>query len=177
MSSTAIQIRPSAVSFPGEAAPLRILPIPWRDPHTVSAGELAQHIHALEKACEEDPTSPDLKTCLGMAYAMNFEAYKSMDALEAAVKLDEQHFFAQLKLSELFYRLRALPKAEQETIKALNLAQNHWELSLARKQLQEIRRLTREGTQKPEWNKSLKRPALLMCFMGAVVGILMAVTK
>jgi hypothetical protein len=100
-----------------------------------------------------------------MAYAMNFEAYKSMDVLEAAVKLDETHFFAQLKLSELFYRLRALPRAEEETLKAVNLAQNAWELSLARKQLQEIRRLIREGTQKPTWSKSLKRPSLLFALV------------
>ena len=84
--------------------------------------ELAVHIGSLEKACQENPRSADLRTCLGMAYAMNFDVYKSMDALEAAVNLDETHFFAQLKLSELFYRLRALPRAEEETLKAVNLA-------------------------------------------------------
>ena len=78
-----------------------------------------------------------------------------------------QHFFAQLKLSELFYRLRALVRAEQETLKAIELAGNSWELSLARKQLQEIRRLSREGTQKPEWTKPLTFPAILLA-MGAV---------
>ena len=41
------------------------------------------------------------------------------------------------------------------------------ELSLARKQLQEIRRLSREGTQKPEWTKPLTFPAILLA-MGAV---------
>ena len=99
-----------------------------------------------------------------MAYAMNYEAYKSMDTLEAAVRLDETHFFAQLKYSELLYRLRALPRAEEETLKALNLAGNGWELSLARKQLQEIRRLIREGTQKPEWNKSLEEARDVICW-------------
>jgi hypothetical protein len=178
MSSTAIEVlRPAVVSFPQGTAPIRILPIPWRDPHTVSKAELTQHIGALEKACAENPHSADLRTCLGMAYAMNFEAYKSMDVLEAAVKLDESHFFAQLKLSELYYRLRALPRAEEETLKAVNLAGNGWELTMARKQLQEIRRLINEGTQKPEWNKSLKRPVLLFGLMGVIFGIMMAVTK
>lgn len=180
MPSTALERIHTAAAFPAgalPAGPSRIPPIPWRDPHSVSSEDLALHISALEKACAENPRSADLKTCLGMAYAMNLEAYKSMDVLEAAVKQDEQHFFAQLKLAELFYRLRALPKAEEETVKALNLAQNGWELSLARKQLQEIRRLTREGTQKPQWTKSLKRPVLLMCFMASVLGILTAVTK
>src|SRR5512141_2141034 len=162
MASALQVIRPAALQIPQSAAPVRILPIPWRDPQSVSKQELTVHIGALERACEENPRSADLRTCLGMAYAMNYEVYKSMDALEAAVSLDEMHFLAQLKLSELFYRLRALPRAEEETLKAVNLAQNGWELSLARKQLQEVRRLIREGTQKPAWIKSLKTPALAL---------------
>ena len=57
-----------------------------------------------------------------MAYAMNYEVYKSMDALELAVQLEPDHFFAQFKYAELQYRLRALIKAEKETLKALDLA-------------------------------------------------------
>ena len=59
--------------------------VPWRDPHSVSPAELKEYIGFLEKACEEHPRSADLRTCLGMAYAMNYDVYKSMDALEAAV--------------------------------------------------------------------------------------------
>src|SRR5712692_6230997 len=128
-----------------QTARLRLPPAPWRDPQTVSPAKLAEYIQSLETACQENPRSADLRTCLGMAYAMNYEVYKSMDALEAAVNLDETHFFAQMKLAELLYRLRALPKAEEETLKAVNLAGNGWELSTAKKQLQEIRRLIREG--------------------------------
>ena len=158
-------IRPAAISPRASGLAAHIPPVPWRDPQSVSKAELAVHISSLEKACQENPKSPDLRTCMGMAYAMNYECYKSMDALELAVRLDETHFFAQLKLSELYYRLRALPKAEEETRKAVNLAQNGWELSLARRQLQEIRRLIREGTQKPAWSKSLKLPALVLVAM------------
>lgn len=151
--------------------PLRLPPVPWRDPHTVSPTELAGYIQALEKACLENPQSGDLRTCLGMAYAMNYEVYKSMDALEMAVSVAPDHFFAQLKYAELHYRLRALIKAEAETLKAVELAGNGWELSLARKQLQEIRSLMREGTQKPEWTKSLVRPALVLMFLCVAVMI------
>src|SRR4029450_6796013 len=98
---------------------LRLPPVPWRDPHTVSPNQLAEHIGALELACEKDPQAADLRTCLGMAHAMNYDVYRSMDALEFAVRLDPQHFFAQLKLSELFYRLRALVRAERESLKAM----------------------------------------------------------
>jgi tetratricopeptide (TPR) repeat protein len=136
--------------------------VPWRDPHTVSPEELAGHIQLLEKACLEQPESADLRTCLGMAYAMNFEVYKSMDALEAATGIAPDHFWAQLKYAELHYRLRALSRAEEETSKALELARNPWEMSLARKQLQEIRKLSRESVRNVAWTKPLTRPALVL---------------
>jgi hypothetical protein len=100
-----------------------------------------------------------------MAYAMNYDVYKSMDALESATSLDPEHFWAQLKYGELHYRLRALNRAEEETRKALDLARNPWELSLARKQLQEIRKLSRDSTRNIEWKGSLARPALLFSFL------------
>src|SRR4051812_12565911 len=157
--------------------PIRLLPVPWRDPHSISPGELQQYIGFLEKACEEHPRSADLRTCLGMAYAMNYEVYKSMDALEAATGVDETHFFAQMKYAELFYRLRALERAEEETLKAVNLAGNGWELSIARRQLQDIRLRRREGTQKPTWNKPLRTPALAFLGLVAFLFALMAVLK
>jgi tetratricopeptide (TPR) repeat protein len=154
-----------------QSAPLRLPPVPWRDPHTVSPARLADYIRTLEGACQENPRSADMRTCLGIAYAMNYQVYKSMDALELAVELDPAHFFAQLKYAELHYRLRALVRAEQETLKAVDLASNFFELSLARKQLQEIRKLMREGTQKPEWTKSLKVPAWCLLAMTAILSL------
>ena len=153
---------------------VRLPPVPWRDPHTVSPADLARYIQNLELACEQNPRSADLRTCLGMAYAMNYEVYKSMDALELAVEVEPAHFFAQLKYAELHYRLRALIRAEQETLKALDLATNSWELSLARKQLQEIRRLMRDGTQKPEWTKPLTKPAVVLMAMMILFSLMVA---
>ena len=149
--------------------PLRLPPVPWRDPHTVSPALLAEYIHKLERACDQNPRSADLRTCLGMAHAMNYDVYKSEDALELATQLEPDHFFAHLKYAELHYRLRALIRAEQETLKALELATNAWELNLGRGQLQEIRRLMREGTQKPEWSKPLKTPAFCLLAMTIIL--------
>jgi len=185
MATAVVEIIPVGTVTSLEAARLsvpvtetvKVLRVPWRDPHTVSKQELAQHIATLEKACLENPQSADLRTCLGMAYAMNYQAYKSMDVLEAAVKLDATHFFAQLKLAELFYRLRALPKSEEETLKAVELARNGWELSLARKQLQEIRRLIREGTQKPTWTKSLTLPTVALVAITVLLCVVQAVMR
>ena len=154
--------------------PVRVLPIPWRDPHTVEPEQLQQYISMLERACVEHPHNADFRTCLGMAHAMNFDVYKSMDALEEARRIEPDNFFAQMKYSELYYRLRALLRAEEETLKAVNLAGNAWELSLARKQLQEIRRLKREGTQKPAWTKPLTVPIVMLVLMTVVSGILLA---
>jgi hypothetical protein len=152
-------------------APQRIPAVPWWDPHTISPETLAGHIRSLEIACLDNPDSAGIRTCLGMAYAMNYEVYKSMDALEAAVEIEPDHFFAKLKYAELHYRLRALVRAEQETLKALELATNPWEFSLARKQLQEIRTLMREGTQKPEWTKPLTSPTLCLLALSMILSL------
>jgi hypothetical protein len=153
---------------------LRLPPVPWRDPHTVSPADLRTYIQQLELACEQNPQSADLRTCLGMAHAMNYDVYKSMDALELAVTLEPDNFWAQLKYAELHYRLRALIVAERETLQAMDLAVNNWELSLARKMLQEIRRLMRDGTQKPEWTKPLARPAWVLMGMMVVFSLMVA---
>jgi tetratricopeptide (TPR) repeat protein len=134
--------------------------IPWRDPHSVPPEKLAEFIASLQQACAENPDNADLHTCLGMAHAMNYDVYRSMDALEGARRIEPENFLAQFKYAELYYRIRALDRAEAETSRALELAGTSWELSIARRQLSEIRRLRREGTQKPTWTKSLKVPLI-----------------
>ena len=173
--TNALELIPSRVGTLDR--PIHILPGPWRDPHTVSPEELKEYIGFLKKACQDNPESADLHTCLGMAYAMNYQAHDSMDVLEKAVKMDDTHFFAQLKYSELLYRLRALQRAEEETSQALNLAGNTWELSLARKQLQEIRRLRREGTQRPELNKPLRKPSITLMVMMVIITLAMVLFR
>ena len=166
--TTIIQPRPGTL-VPGQRRnPLPA--IPWRDPHSVPPEKLAEFIAALQQACAENPDNADLHTCLGMAHAMNYDVYRSMDALEAARRIEPVNFLAQFKYAELYYRIRALDRAEAETTRALELAGTNWELSLSRRQLSEIRRLRREGTQKPTWSKSLRFP-----FIGFVV-LLMAIS-
>lgn len=135
--------------------------VPWRDPHTVSPEDLGGYIARLEQACLDQPRSADLRTCLGMAYAVGLDVYKSMDALEVATALDPDHFWAQLKYAELHYRLRALPRAEEEMLRAVDLARNPIELAIARRQLGEIRTLLRQSTRNITWDKPLKVPALV----------------
>ena len=163
--STALATTNAPLVAPGGALPSVL----WRDPHTVSPEDLSASIQRLERACVAEPRSAALRTCLGMAYAMNYEIDKSMDALEAAIAVDPGSFWAQLKYSELHYRLRILNRAEEETRKALNLAVDSWQLSIARKQLQEIRTLKHTCVRNVEWTKPLGMPALVLSAMLLVI--------
>lgn len=152
----------------------RLPPVSWRAPKMVSPVKLQQYIQTLEKACLEDPSSADLRTCLGMAQALNDDLYKSMETLEKAIYLDDSHFFARMRYAELLYRLSNLSRAETETLKAVNLAHNGWEFSMANKQLQEIRRLIRQGAKKPEWPAPLTVPAVsLLVALSILFGVML----
>jgi hypothetical protein len=148
-------------------------PIPWRDPHTVAPEELTAHIARLEQACLEQPASADLRTCLGMAHAMNYDVYRSMDALDEARAIDPANFWAQMKYAELHYRLRALIGAEEETLKAIRLADTPWQLGVARRQLQEIRRLSRDSARNVAWTKSLVGPTFALSLMMILIFVVM----
>jgi tetratricopeptide (TPR) repeat protein len=162
-----LQVSPGEMAAPWR--PSRLPALPWRDPHSVPPEKLAEFIASLSNACAENPENADLHTCLGIAHAMNHDVYPSMDALEAARRIEPENFFAQLKYSELLFRLKIIDRAEEETEAALNLAGNGWELSLARRQLSEIRQLRRKGLTRPAWTKSLRAPAIgfLLLLLGA----------
>ena len=85
------------------------------------------------------------------------------------VALAPASFWPQLKYAELHYRLRVLNKAEEHTLQALNLASNGWQLSVARKQLQEIRTLKHTCVRNVEWTKPLTTPALVLSAMLLVI--------
>jgi hypothetical protein len=147
----------------------RLPSLPWRDPYSVSPQRLAELIGSLKQACLENPENAALRTCLGMAHAMNYDVYASMESLESAIHIAPQDFFAQLKYGELFFRVRALQRAEQETRRALELAGSSLELSLARKQLAQIRQAAKGGHSRPALTKSLYLPAaLLVLVLGAI---------
>jgi tetratricopeptide (TPR) repeat protein len=168
-SDTALATIASPVLWTGDAP----LPVPWRDPQTVAPDTLAAHIERLERACAAQPRDASLRTCLGMAYAMRYDVDGSMASLQQAVALDPRSFWAQLKLAELHYRLRILNRAEEETLKALDLARNPWEYTSARRQLGEIRTLLDGCVRNVEWSKPLTVPALALAAMLLVTFMVM----
>ena len=148
--------------------------LPWRDPHTVPAGQLSAYIARLEQACLDYPSSAALRTCLGMAHAMNYDVYASLDALEEARAIDRSDFWAQMKYAELLYRLRTLVRAEEETQRAIELAQSAWQLAIARRQLQEIRQLARNSARNVTFSQPLGRPAVALALvMAALFGVML----
>jgi len=164
VSTTATRLEPRGGALP---------PVPWRDPHSIAPEELSAYIRQLEAACLANPQSADLRTCLGMAHAVNLDVYKSMDALEAARRVDPEDFWAQLKYAELHYRLRALNRAEEETRKAADLAVNPFQLAIARKQMQDIRTLKHSCIRNVEWTKPLTIPAIVFSVMMALLFVAM----
>ena len=148
-------------------------PVPWRDPHGVSPADLAVYIQQLEEACLANPQSADLRTCLGMAHAVNYDVYKSMDALEDARTIDPNNFWAQLKYAELHYRLRALKRAEEETRRAADLAANPFQLAIARQQMKEIRALLHTSVRNVHWTKPLTVPAVALSAMLVLMFVVM----
>jgi len=170
MSESLLAMRPpTAVAGPSVSVPA--LSVPWRDPHSIPPTELAAYIAALEQACLDNPQSADLRTVLGMAHAVNHDVPRSMEALEVAVSLDPDHFWASLKYAELHYRLRALNRAEQLTTTALNLATNGWQLSLARKQLQEVRTLKRNSIRNLSWKMPIAGPIVALSATLLVIAV------
>jgi hypothetical protein len=108
-----------------------------------------------------------------MAHAVNYDVYKSMDALEDARTVDPENFWAQLKYAELHYRLRALNKAEEETRQAMELAANPLQLAVARRQMKEIRELQHTAVRNVHWTKPLTVPTLVFSAMVAAMFVIM----
>jgi len=118
-----------------------------------------------------NPTNVDVRVCLGIAYAMNYNAYESMDILEEARTLGPSNFMAQFKFAELHYRLRALRVAQAKP-------SAHWSLprrrgtDAARSQLNDIRRMTREGHDQAHVGQISNYPVVCFALMLWVVTIL-----
>jgi len=178
MSTTALQtIREETISANANPTVDRAPAFPWKDPFSVPPEKLEEIIVLLENACAENPANAGLRTLLGMAHAMNYDVYESMDALEAACQIAPQNFFAQFKYSELFFRLRLMDRAEEETSRALALANTGPEISLVRKQLSEIRRLKRKGVERTAWTKSLKVSAIGIVFILFAISVFYMASK
>lgn len=79
---------------------------------------------------------------------VNFEVQDAIEQLQEGGRLAPDSFIAQLKLGELWMRLRVCTKAGNHTRQAGLLARNHVQSEMARRQAAAIRTLMRNGIER-----------------------------
>jgi hypothetical protein len=90
-----------------------------------------------------------------MALSVNLEVQEAMEELREGVRLAPNSFIAQLKMGELWMRLRVCRKAEEHTRQAALLAQNLAQTELARRQAATIRTMLQQGIERGGYRSPL----------------------
>jgi hypothetical protein len=139
-------------------APSSLVPIPekarglllrmFADPYVLEQAERSELVGRLRECVGEHPEISELRVLLGMALCVNLEVQQAMEELREGVRLAPDSFIAQLKIGELWMRLRVCRKAEEHTRQAALLAQNLAQSELARRQAAAIRTMLRQGVER-----------------------------
>jgi hypothetical protein len=120
----------------------------FADPNVLEKEEKAALVSQLKECVAKFPEVSELRVLLGMALCVNLDVHPAIEELKESVRLAPNSFIAQLKLGELWMRLRVVDKAEEHTRIAALLAQNFAQSDLARKQAATIRTMKREGIER-----------------------------
>ena len=115
----------------------------------------------MKECVDKFPEVSELRVLLGMALCVNLDVHPAIEELKESVRLAPNSFIAQLKLGELWMRLRVMEKAEEHTKLAGLLAQNLAQSDLARKQAATIRTMKRDGIERGDYGtpwRSFMRP-------------------
>ena len=128
----------------------------FADPYLLSKEDRAELVQGLRECVRAHPRVSDLRVLLGMALCVNFEVPDAIEELREGVRLAPESFIAQLKMGELWMRLRVCEKAEEHTRQAALLAQNMAQSELARRQAATIRTYVHNGIKRGDF--SYKRP-------------------
>lgn len=142
--------------IPNSATPLALLPVRgqgllrqmFTDPYVLQKEDRIDLVRTLRECVAQNPEVSDLRVLLGMALCVNFEVEDAISEFEEGVRLAPDNFIAQLKLGELWMRLRVCPKAEHHTREAALLARNPVQSELARKQAAVLRKIMHEGIER-----------------------------
>ena len=144
-------LAPSVASSPLVQVPesaRRLLLRMFADPYVLEQGERAELIEQLREGVSAHPEVAELRVLLGMALCVNLEVHEAIEELGESVRLAPDSFIAQLKMGELWMRLRVCKKAERHTRQAALLAQNLAQAELARRQAAAIRTMLRQGIER-----------------------------
>ena len=120
----------------------------FADPYILEKDDKTALVAQLRECVEKYPEVSELRVLLGMALCVNYDVQPAIEELKESVRLSPNSFIAQLKLGELWMRLRVVDKAEEHTRTASLLAQNIAQADLARKQAATIRTMKREGIER-----------------------------
>jgi hypothetical protein len=120
----------------------------FADPYVLDKDQKIELISQLRECVTQFPQVSELRVLLGMALCVNLDVHSAIEELKESVRLAPNSFIAQLKVGELWMRLRVCDKAEEHTRTASLLAQNLAQSELAKKQASNIRTMKREGIER-----------------------------
>jgi hypothetical protein len=120
----------------------------FADPYILEKDERASLVAQLRDCVTHFPEVSELRVLLGMALCVNLDAQAAIEELRESVRLAPSSFIAQLKLGELWMRLRVVDKAEEHTRLAALLSQSLAQSELARRQAATLRTMKREGIER-----------------------------
>jgi hypothetical protein len=129
----------------------------FSDPYLLEKDERAGLVQQLRDCVAQFPDVSELRVLLGMALCVNLDAQAAIEELRESVRLAPSSFVAQLKLGELWMRLRVVDKAEEHTRLAALLAQSLAQSELARRQAASIRNMKREGIERGGYGTPLQK--------------------
>lgn len=129
----------------------------FSDPYLLEADDRTTLVKQLRDCVAQFPDVSELRVLLGMALCVNFDAQAAIEELRESVRLAPNSFIAQLKLGELWMRLRVIDKAEEHTRLAGLAAQNLAQSELARRQAAGLRTMKREGIERGGYGTPLQR--------------------
>jgi hypothetical protein len=120
----------------------------FADSSVLEKHERADLVRDLRECVQANPQVSDLRVLFGMALCLNFEVPDAIEELREGVRLAPNSFIAQLKIGELWMRLRVMDKAEEHTHRAALLAGNRVQAELARRQGTSIRAMKHAGIER-----------------------------
>jgi len=120
----------------------------FADPNMLAKEERADLVNELRECVAAHPKVSELRVLYGMALCVNLDVQTAMEELGEGVGLAPDSFIAQLKMGELWMRLRVCEKAKEHTHQAALLAKNLAQSELARRQAATIRTMMREGVER-----------------------------
>ena len=127
----------------------------FSDPQLLGPTDRAELVSQIREAVARHPDVVELRVVLGMALCVNLDVQPAIEELRTAVELAPHSYIAQLKMGELWMRLRVVDKAEAHTREASLLARNAAQVELARRQAAAIRTMRQNGIERGGYRSPL----------------------